>query len=225
MEPQADRSLNTEHQQLLQLLVKNLKDYAVFLLDAEGHVTTWNQGAERIKGYKFDEIRGRHFSVFYPPEDIERGKPAYELKVASAEGRFEDEGWRIRKDGSRFWANVVITALKDENGLLLGFGKVTRDITERKWAMEATFEKLFRSSPNPVFLRTLDDSHILEVNEALCELLGHRREGLIGQSLSTLGIWSNPKERTRIVSELRAGRSVREEPSKCARRPVRSASS
>src|SRR5207302_10036133 len=212
MESQADRSLNTAHQQLLQLLVKNLKDYAVFLLDPQGHVTTWNQGAERIKGYTFDEIRGRHFSVFYPPEDIERGKPAYELKVASAEGRFEDESWRIRKDGSRFWANVVITALKDENGLLLGFGKVTRDITERKWAMEATFEKLFQSSPNPIFLSTLDDRRFIEVNEALCELLGYQREELIGQSSVALGIWLYPEERTHIVAELKTGRGICREP-------------
>ena len=212
MESQADRSLNTAHQQLLQLLVKNLKDYAVFLLDPQGHVTTWNQGAERIKGYTFDEIRGRHFSVFYPPEDIERGKPAYELKVASAEGRFEDESWRIRKDGSRFWANVVITALKDENGLLLGFGKVTRDITERKWAMEAAFEKLFQASPNPIFLSTLDDRRFIEVNEALCELLGYQREELIGQSSVALGIWLYPEERTHIVAELKTGRGVRGEP-------------
>jgi anti-anti-sigma factor len=212
METVPERSWKAEYQQQLQLLVECIQDYAIFLLDTEGRVMTWTKSAERIKGYNFEEIRGRHFSVFYPPEDIERGKPDYQLKVAAQEGRCEDEGWRIRKDGSRFWANVAITALKDDAGVLFGFGKVTRDITERKWAMEATFEKLFRSSPNPIFLSTLDDSHILEVNEALCELLGHRREGLIGQSLSTLGIWSNPKERTRIVSELRAGRSVREEP-------------
>src|SRR5438034_1184337 len=181
-----ERSWTVEHQQQLQLLVENIEDYAIFLLDTEGRVMTWTKSAERIKGYNFEEIRGRHFSVFYPPEDIERGKPDYQLKVAAQEGRCEDEGWRIRKDGSRFWANVAITALKDDAGVLYGFGKVTRDITERKWAMEATFEKLFRSSPNPIFLSTLDDSHILEVNEALCELLGHRREGLIDRKSTRL---------------------------------------
>src|SRR5437016_5788488 len=96
-----ERSWTVEHQQQLQLLVENIEDYAIFLLDTEGRVMTWTKSAERIKGYNFEEIRGRHFSVFYPPEDIERGKPDYQLKVAAQEGRCEDEGWRIRKDGSR----------------------------------------------------------------------------------------------------------------------------
>lgn len=212
MEPHPERSWKAEHQHQLQLLVESIQDYAIFLLDTQGRVMTWTKSAERISGYSFDDIRGRHFSVFYPPEDIERGKPDYGLRVAAEEGRFEDEGWRIRRDGSRFWANVVITALKDDNGVLYGFGKVTRDITERKWAVEATFEKLFRLSPNPILLSALDDSRLIEVNEALCELLGYRREELIGQSSITLGIWLSPEERIRIVSELRAGRSVRAEP-------------
>jgi PAS domain S-box-containing protein len=210
MESIPDRASNTEQQ--LQLLVESVKDYAIFLLDAQGCVVTWNQGAQRIKGYTFDEIRGRHFSVFYPREDIEKGKPDYELKVAAQEGRFEDEGWRLRKDGSRFWANVVITALKDDNGVLLGFGKVTRDLTQRKWAMEANFEKLFRSSPNPILLSTLDDGHLIEVNEAFCELLGFRSEELIGYSAIALGIWPLAEERIRIVSQLKAGHAVRAEP-------------
>ena len=210
MEPAPDRALKPEQQ--LQLLVESVRDYAIFLLDAQGRVASWNQGAQRIKGYTFDEIRGRHFSVFYPREDIERGKPDFELKVAAQEGRFEDEGWRLRKDGSRFWANVVITALKDANGALLGFGKVTRDLTQRKWAMEANFEKLFRSSPNPILLSTLDDGHFIEVNESFCELLGYSHEELIGHSSIALGVWSFAEERIRIVSELKAGRPVRAEP-------------
>jgi PAS domain S-box-containing protein len=209
MDPAPDRSWKPEHQ--LQLLVESLKDHAVFLLDPEGRVVSWNREAERIKGYTFDEIRGRHFSVFYPPEDIERGKPDYELKVAAEEGHFEDEGWRLRKDGSRFWANVLITALKDEKGILLGFGKVTRDLTQRKWALEAAFEKLFRASPNPILLSILDDGRFIEVNEAFCELLGYRQDELLGQSSITLGVWMYAEERTHIVAELRAGRPVRGE--------------
>jgi PAS domain S-box-containing protein len=112
------------------LLVESINDYAIFTLDPEGHVTSWNLGAERFKQYRAEEIMGRHFSVFYPPEDIASGKPARELAVAAREGRIEDEGWRVRKDGTRFWANVVITALR-ENGRLIGFAKVTRDLTER----------------------------------------------------------------------------------------------
>jgi PAS domain S-box-containing protein len=118
------------------LLVEEAKDYAIFLLDPDGHVASWNAGAERIKQYRADEIIGQHFSRFYPQEAIERGWPAHELKVARAEGRFEDEGWRIRKDGTQFWANVVITALHDETGKFCGFSKITRDLSERKKAEE-----------------------------------------------------------------------------------------
>jgi formate hydrogenlyase transcriptional activator len=118
-------------------LIAEVKDYAIFMLDLEGKVRTWNEGAERIKGYRADEIIGRDYSCFYTSEDIERGKPGEQLKLAAREGRSEDEGWRIRKDGSRFWASVVITALHDQDGKLLGFGKVTRDVTERKRVRES----------------------------------------------------------------------------------------
>jgi PAS domain S-box-containing protein len=114
------------------LLVESVQDYAIFLLDPEGRVASWNRGAERIKGYSEEEILGKHFSIFYPPEDQASHFPDHELEVAARVGRFEDEGWRVRKDGTRFWANVVITALRDEvDGHLVGFGKVTRDLTER----------------------------------------------------------------------------------------------
>jgi PAS domain S-box-containing protein len=114
------------------LLVEAVRDYAIFMLDPEGRILTWNAGAERIKGYRAEEAIGKHFSIFYPPEDIHAGKTEKELEIARQEGRFEEEGWRVRKDGSRFWADVVITALRDEAGRLYGFGKVTRDLTERK---------------------------------------------------------------------------------------------
>src|SRR5438132_6957685 len=118
------------------LLVEGVRDYAIFILDPQGLVVTWNIGAERLKGYTAEEIIGQHFSIFYQPEDAQSGKPARELELALASGKFEDEGWRVRKDGSRFWANVLITALRDENGILRGFSKVTRDMTERKEAEE-----------------------------------------------------------------------------------------
>src|SRR5207248_7926667 len=117
-------------------LVAGVRDYAIFLLDPEGHVLSWNAGAERIKGYAAHEIIGQHFSRFYPQEAIDRGWPAEELRRAAAEDRIEDEGWRVRKDGSKFWANVVITALRDKGGTLRGFAKVTRDMTERRQAEE-----------------------------------------------------------------------------------------
>src|SRR5258706_7071759 len=113
-------------------MVETVQDYGIFLLDPQGHVASWNPGAARIKGYAAAEIIGRHFSVFYPSEAIERRWPQRELEVASEQGRFEDEGWRVRKDGSRFWANVIITSLRDKEGRLRGFGKVTRDLSERK---------------------------------------------------------------------------------------------
>jgi hypothetical protein len=122
-----------EHsEQRFRMLVEGVKDYAIFMLDEDGLVTTWNAGAQQLKGYTADEIIGSHISRFYPADAIERGWPEYELRTAGMEGRFEDEGWRIRKDGSRFWASVVITALRDAEGTLLGFSKITRDLSERK---------------------------------------------------------------------------------------------
>ena len=123
------------------LLVQSVKDYAIIMLDPQGRVASWNEGAQSFKGYQAGEIIGKNFSIFYTPEDIQSGKPELELKVAADQGRFEDDGWRVRKDGSRFWANVVITALRDTDGNLRGFGKVTRDLTERKLAEGALAQK------------------------------------------------------------------------------------
>ena len=135
----SDTQLRTSEERF-RLLVDGVKDYAIFMLDPGGFVTSWNQGAERIKGYRADEIRGRHFSIFYTPEDAAAGEPARGLTAARDEGRFEAEGWRVRRDGSRFWASVVITALKDESDRLRGFAKVTRDITERKRIQDQLLE-------------------------------------------------------------------------------------
>jgi len=119
-----------------ELMVDSVRDYAIFMLDPDGHVASWNKGAQRINGYTASEIIGRHFSAFYPPEDIATDKPARELKIATRQGKFEEEGIRLRKDGSVFWASVVITAVRDEDGSLIGFAKVTRDLTERRAAQE-----------------------------------------------------------------------------------------
>ncbi len=126
----AQKELRQSEEQF-RLLVDGVKDYAIFMLDEAGNVVSWNTGAEQIKGYRADEIIGRHFSCFYGLEDIESEKPKSELESAAKDGRFEEEGWRLRKDGSRFWASVVITALRDEFGVLRGFAKVSRDITKR----------------------------------------------------------------------------------------------
>ena len=122
------------------LLVQGVKDYAIFMLDPLGYITTWNAGAERIKGYSDGEVLGKHFSIFYTAEDLEDGKPAREIEIATATGVYEEEGWRLRKDGSRFWANVVITALWKPDGSLAGFAKVTKDLTDQRAAQERAIE-------------------------------------------------------------------------------------
>ncbi|HEX8167917.1 MAG TPA: PAS domain S-box protein [Beijerinckiaceae bacterium] len=147
-ERRAAREALRESEERFRILVDGVVDYAIFMLDPQGRVANWNSGAQRIKQYRAEEIVGEHFSRFYPPEDREAGVPARVLKTAEEEGRFEGEGWRVRRDGSRFWANVVIDAIRDESGKLLGFAKVTRDITERKEAQEKlaeTREQLFQS--------------------------------------------------------------------------------
>ena len=130
------------------LLIQAITDYAIYMLDPRGIVSSWNPGAERLKGYRPDEIMGQHFSRFYTDEDRERGVPAYALATALGEGRFEAEGWRVRKDGTRFWANVVIDPIHDDRGDHVGFAKITRDLTERRQAQDAlerTREQLFQA--------------------------------------------------------------------------------
>lgn len=114
------------------LLLESIRDYAIFQLDSDGRIVSWNAGAEQIKGYAFEEVYGAHFSIFYPPEEVAAGKCERALAVAAREGRYEEEGWRRRKGGGRFWASVVLTAVRDETGALVGFAKVTRDLTERR---------------------------------------------------------------------------------------------
>jgi PAS domain S-box-containing protein len=132
----AERTLR-DSEERFRLLIQGVREYAIFQLDPAGHVVSWNAGAERLKGYRAEEIIGKHFSVLYLQEDVMSGKPALNLKEAAQHGQTEDEGWRVRKDGSRFWANVVVTALRDSEGNLLGFAELTRDMTERREKEEA----------------------------------------------------------------------------------------
>ena len=141
---QAETALRSSEERFRRL-VEGAADYAIFMLDPEGKVVSWNSGAERIKGYRAEDILGQHFSKFYPQESRDRQKPQHELEIAAAEGRFEEEGWRIRKDGSRFWANVIINALRGQDGQLIGFSKITRDFTERKSAEESLILELSRA--------------------------------------------------------------------------------
>jgi len=170
----------------LRSLIESVRDYAIFLLNAEGNVATWNSGAERIKGYTADEIIGRHFSIFYPNDDLSQVKPAEELRIAIANGRFETEGWRLRKDGSRFWANVVITAIRDDHGQVTGFAKVTRDFTDRKRAEEALLLQL-----SSVLLANVDIRKMLSaISASIREVVPH--------DLATLGLYDEASGGLRI---------------------------
>ncbi len=187
--------------EIFRLLVEGVKDYAIFLLSPEGKVATWNQGAERIKGYEAKEIIGRHFSCFYSQEAQESRWPDRELEIAAKEGRFADEGWRVRKDGSSFWANVVITALRDKNSKLQGFSKVTRDLTERKALEErsrllnkelrARVAELTRSQQQ-VELRTLElqrlSSQLMRVQDEERRRMARTLHDDLGQELTALKI-------------------------------------
>ena len=164
----------TERQ--FRLLVDGVVDYAIFMLDPEGRVVTWNQGAERIKGYSAEEILGQNFSIFYTQEASEAGHPRHELELARAKGRYEEEGWRVRKDGSQFWANVVITAVLDDRGEVLGFSKVTRDATERRNA-ELTIGSLNEDLERRVQARTADLREALEELEAFIYSVSHDLRG------------------------------------------------
>jgi PAS domain S-box-containing protein len=156
-----------EQARRFRLLVESVKDYAIFMLDPEGHVSSWNAGAERIKGYRAMDIIGRHFSVFYPPESDPEKLCAMELEVAAREGRFEAEGWRLRKDGSRLWASVIITALRDPNGTLIGFAKVTRDLTARREAEVAQRALAAQQAT------LAEKERIQEFQERFLAILGH----------------------------------------------------
>jgi PAS domain S-box-containing protein len=179
-----------QNAEVFQLLVSSVRDYAIFMLDPTGHVATWNTGAQTLKGYKPDEIIGRHFSTFYTQEDLDDRKPERELVIAREKGSVEDEGWRLRKDGTRFWANVVITAVYDSRGLLRGFAKVTRDITRQKEADEQLRQsneifQLLVSSVRDYAIFMLDpDGRIATWNSGAQRIKGYLPDEIIGRHFS-----------------------------------------
>jgi PAS domain S-box-containing protein len=180
-----------QSEERFRLLVDSVRDYAIFMLDPSGRVLTWNTGAERIKGYRADEIIGSHFSRFYPQEALARNLPAHELEVATRVGAFEDEGWRVRKDGSLFWANVVITAMRDASGELVGFAKVTRDLTQRRHHEEELrqSEERFRLMVEGVAdyaIFMLDvNGKVASWNLGAQRIKGYAADEIIGQHFST----------------------------------------
>jgi PAS domain S-box-containing protein len=166
------------------LFVESVQDYAIFMLDEHGIVSTWNAGAERAKGYTSSEIVGKHFSTFYP-EDVRSTKPQQLLERAAREGHVEDEGWRVRKDGSQFWAWVTITAVRDESGTLIGFGKVTRDLTEQKLSEQALQDSQRRLEESEKSLRALS-LHLLRTQDEERRRIGREIHDCLGQYLSVL---------------------------------------
>jgi PAS domain S-box-containing protein len=203
--PAADNAL----EQRFQLLVEAVTDYGIFILDPEGNIASWNSGAQKLKGWERDEIVGQHFSVFYPPEAVASGWPQEELRRARANGRFEDEGWRLRKDGSRFWANVVITALYEPDGTLSGFAKITRDLTERRRheeelrASEERFRLLVESVRDYAIFMLDPQGHVQSWNAGAEAILGYHAGDIVGRHFSAF-FAPEAQEAGKPAAELRA---------------------
>jgi diguanylate cyclase (GGDEF)-like protein/PAS domain S-box-containing protein len=212
-------------------LIYGVRDHAIYLLDKEGYVTTWNPGAERLKQYLSEEIVGKHFSCFFTKEDAQQGRPAHLMITAAARGQVEEEGWRLRKDGSRFWANVVLTAIRNPMGELTGYAKVTRDFTDRKRveealalhftdelqatsnalkASEARYRTVFQTSPDAVTISRLSDGIIVDVNQASLDVTGYKREEVLGKTTTQLRIWVNSRDRFKLVTVLRRDSQCRD---------------
>src|SRR5438034_5633657 len=189
----AEPAVATPHEssETFRQLVEDVQDVAIFMLDGAGRVSTWNSGAERIKGYRAEEIVGQHFSRFYPPEAVAEGKPARLLAIAARDGRVEDQGWRVRKDGARFWAEVIITARRDSEGAVIGFAKVTRDLTARKETQDAlqrsdqTLQRLGESIPHCAIAMLRPDGRAATSHAAAEPIQGYRAQEIMGEHFST----------------------------------------
>jgi len=186
-----DASIASRDTDVLPLLIEHTLDYAILMLDPNGFVTTWNAGAARMNGYRAEEILGHHFSMFYPAEAVARRWPNQELEIAAREGSFEDEGWRVRKDGTQFWANVIITSIRDDEGALLGFGKVARDLTDRRRAeqqlreSEERFRLMVESTIDYAIFMLDQAGYVTSWNAGAQRIKGYRADEIIGRHFST----------------------------------------
>lgn len=180
------------------LLVESVKDYGIFLMDPNGHIQSWNEGAERIKGYTASEIIGKHFSIFYTEKDLRSHHPEDELRIATEKGRYEEEGWRVRKNGTTFWANIVITALRDKDNKLIGFAKVTRDLTERKEMedklrrSEERARKMFEDIKDYSLISLTSEGTVASWNEGARRIIGYEAKEILGRHYS---IFSDAEDR------------------------------
>ena len=196
--------LHHPSEELMRLLLESVKDYAIFMLDPEGRIASWNSGAQRIKGYHATEVIGRHFSLFYPPEAVAARHPEHELEIAVREGRYEEEGWRVRKDGELFWANVVITAVRDPTtGALRGFAKVTRDLTERRRMQAQANEERLRAEAARSALEQRDEFISVAAHELRTPLtaLLLKVQG-VAQALHRTGPTGGPAEIPKLEGRL-----------------------
>ncbi|HEX8906613.1 MAG TPA: PAS domain-containing sensor histidine kinase [Longimicrobiaceae bacterium] len=202
---------------LYQLLVESVQDYAIFALDPAGNILSWNAGARRLKGYTREEILGKNFSIFYPPDDLAAGKPEWELETAARDGRLEDEGWRVRKDGTRFWANVVITALRDPSGALVGYAKVTRDLTDRRRADEALrqseerFRLLVHSVKDYAIFLLDPEGFITSWNEGAQRIKQYSEAEIVGRHFSLFYPPEDPGKPARMLEAARSEGRVEDE--------------
>jgi len=206
-------------QQRLQLLINSITDYAIYMLDSEGRVATWNPGAERFKGYTADEIIGQNFSVFFTPEDRGAGLPQRALRTALAEGRFEAEGWRLRKDGSRFWVNAVLDPIFDPSGDHVGFAKITRDITAKRdndralYESEQRFRMLVQGVHDYAIYMLDTDGRVTNWNAGAEAIKGYTEDEIVGEHFSR---FYTPEDRERgepakaLATALRDGKYERE---------------
>src|SRR5579872_4963207 len=200
-----------------QILMENVKDYGIFMLDPAGVIVTWSLGAERILGYKEEEILGHNFCEIFTPHDVGKEQPQFELHEAQERGRAEDERWHLRKDGSRFWALGIVTPMLDSEGAITGFSKILRDMTDRKQVVaalqlsEVRYRRLFQTAQDGILILAADSGKIIDANPFMCKLLGYSRDEFLNKELWEIGLFRDIQENRSVFRELQEKHYVRYE--------------